>query len=77
MQVGPIVPALLRPLVDKVAQSDSSPLVVQLLLVIAQLIHINTNQLIHCLASQPAPGACPRPHQGCSLWLLALLLDAL
>lgn len=56
-QVGPIVPALLRPLVEKLAQSDSSPLVVQLLLVIAQLIHINTNQLIDCLASQPAPGS--------------------
>lgn len=67
MQVGPIVPALLRPLVEKLAQSDSSPLVVQLLLVIAQLIHINTNQLIDCLASQPAPGPCPRHSLRCSL----------
>ncbi|KAL3138300.1 hypothetical protein ABBQ32_006113 [Trebouxia sp. C0010 RCD-2024] len=55
-QVGPIVPALLRPLVDKLAQSESSPLVVQLLLVIAQLVHLDTNQLIDCLANQPAPG---------------------
>ena len=57
LQVGPIVPALLRPLVDKLAQSDSSPLVVQLLLVIAQLVHLDTTQLIDCLAAQPAPGA--------------------
>lgn len=59
LQVGPIVPALLRPLVDKLAQSESSPLVVQLLLVIAQLVHLDTNQLIECLAAQPAPGAVP------------------
>lgn len=43
---------------DKLAQSESSPLVVQLLLVIAQLVHLDTNQLIDCLATQPAPGAC-------------------
>lgn len=42
---------------DKLAQSESSPLVVQLLLVIAQLVHLDTNQLIDCLANQPAPGA--------------------
>ena len=57
VQVGPIVPALLQPLVAKLAQSESSPLVVQLLLVLAQLIHLDTNQLIDCLAAQPAPGA--------------------
>lgn len=61
LQVGPIVPALLRPLVDKLAQSESSPFVVQLLLVIAQLVHLDTNQLIECLAVQPAPGALPAP----------------
>lgn len=51
------MPALLRPLVDKLAQSESSPLIVQLLLVVAQLVHLDTNQLIDCLANQPAPGA--------------------
>ncbi|KAL0051329.1 hypothetical protein WJX82_005781 [Trebouxia sp. C0006] len=55
-QVGPIVPALLAPLVAKLADSDSSPLVVHLLLVLAQLALINTNQLVDCLAAQPAPG---------------------
>ncbi len=55
-QVGPIVPALLPPLVTKLAGSDSSPLIVHLLLVVAQLTLINTNQLIDCLAAQPAPG---------------------
>jgi len=57
MQVGPIVPALLPPLVTKLADSDSSPLVVHLLLVLAQLALINTNQLVDCLAAQPGPGA--------------------
>lgn len=57
MQVGPIVPALLPPLLTKLADSDSSPLVVHLLLVLAQLALINTNQLVDCLAAQPAPGA--------------------
>jgi len=57
MQVGPIVPALLPPLVAKLADSDSSPLVVHLLLVLAQLALTNTNQLVDCLAAQPGPGA--------------------
>lgn len=54
--MGGIVAALLTPLVTKLAGSESSPLVVQLLLVLAQLTLINTNQLIACLAAQPAPG---------------------
>ncbi len=66
MQVGPIVPALLAPLVTKLADSDSSPLVVHLLLVLAQLALINTNQLVNCLAAQPAPG----PPASCSMLLL-------
>lgn len=56
LQVGPIVPGLLPPLVTKLAESESSPLVVNLLLVLAQLALINTNQLVDCLAAQPAPG---------------------
>ena len=63
MQVGPVVPALLPTLVTKLADSDSSPLVVQLLLVLAQLVLINPTHLIDCLASQPAPGLPPSaPH---------------
>ena len=50
------MPALLTPLVTKLADSDSSPLVVQLLVVVAQLTLIDAKQLIDCLASQPAPG---------------------
>lgn len=50
------MPGLLPPLVTKLAESESSPLVVHLLLVLAQLALINTNQLVDCLAAQPAPG---------------------
>ena len=50
------MPGLLPPLVTKLAESESSPLVVNLLLVLAQLALINTNQLVDCLAAQPAPG---------------------
>lgn len=56
VQVGPIVPQLLPPVVAKLAGADSSPLIVNLLLVIAQLVHIDTSQLVDCLAAQPAPG---------------------
>lgn len=53
------MPQLLPPVVAKLAQADSSPLIVNLLLVIAQLVHINTTQLVDCLAAQPAPGGSP------------------
>ena len=65
----PIVPALLNPLVTKLADSDSPPLVVQLLLVVAQLTLIDAKQLIDCLASQQASSST-----SLSLLLLLLLL---
>lgn len=57
MQVGPIVPALLPPVVAKLVGSESSPLLANLLLVIAQLVHLNASQLVECLANQPSSGA--------------------
>ena len=59
VQVGPIVPGLLPPVVAKLVGSESSPLLSNLLLVIAQLVHLNATQLVECLAKQPSPGAEP------------------
>ena len=57
MQVGPIVPSLLPHVVAKLVGSESSPLLANLLLVMAQLVHLNATQLVDCLANQPSPGA--------------------
>ena len=52
-----MLPSLLPPVVAKLVGSDSSPLLANLLLVIAQLVHLNATQLVECLANQTSSGA--------------------
>jgi hypothetical protein len=50
------MPEVVKAIVAKLASAESSPLIVSLLVVLAQLVHVNVHQFLDFLASQPAPG---------------------
>jgi hypothetical protein len=50
------MPEVVKAIVAKLASADSSPLITSLLVVLAQLVHVNPQQLLDFLSSQPAPG---------------------
>ena len=52
------MPEVVKAVVAKLASAESSPLITSLLVVLAQLMHVNTSQFLDFLASQPAPGTC-------------------
>ena len=54
------MPEVVKAVVAKLASAESSPLITSLLVVLAQLMHVNTSQFLDFLASQPAPGMCPK-----------------
>ena len=54
------MPEVVKAVVAKLASAESSPLITSLLVVLAQLMHVNTTQFLDFLASQPAPGTCPK-----------------
>lgn len=60
------MPEIVKALVAKLAAADSSPLITSLLVVLAQLAHANTGQLLDFLASQPAPGMCMQQRCRCT-----------
>lgn len=49
------MPEVVKAIVAKLASAESSPLITSLLVVLAQLVHVNAQQLLDFLASQPAP----------------------
>ena len=54
------MPEVVKAVVAKLASAESSPLITSLLVVLAQLMHVNTSQFLDFLASQPAPGTCSK-----------------
>ena len=50
------MPEVIKAIVAKLASAESSPLITSLLIVLAQLVHVNAQQLLDFLAAQPAPG---------------------
>jgi hypothetical protein len=55
-RVAGSMPEVVRAVVAKLDASDSSPLITSLLIMLAQLVHANAQQLLDFLASQPSPG---------------------
>lgn len=60
------MPEVVKATVAKLASAESSPLITSLLVVLAQLVHVNAGQLLGFLAAQPAPGEPPSWHSGSS-----------
>ena len=56
------MPEVVAAVVAKLAAADSSPLITSLLVVLAQLVHVDAGQLLGFLAAQPAPGELPGWH---------------
>ena len=50
------MPDVVKAVVAKLASAESSPLITSLLVVLAQLVHVNAHQLLDFLAAQPASG---------------------
>ena len=50
------MPDVVKAVVAKLASAESSPLITSLLVVLAQLVHVNAQQLLDFLAAQPGPG---------------------
>ncbi len=57
------MPEVVKAIVAKLACAESSPLITSLLVVLAQLVHVNAQQLLDFLAAQPTPGSFLLPNR--------------